>query len=206
MTIAAAPSAPSAASSHSASPKRRSRARANSSAAANVSGKKVTRMTSAPRGKCEPPPGDASSTVPTVCAASARPSASQPARSSDRRTARSSTAAVAMRTGRPATTRSITSERIGRQRADLTEVDECHHPAMAYDERLASRIRELIQARPGVVEKKMFGGVGWMLGGNMAVGVMSTGGLLVRVRARGGRRGDRPNRTCTRSAAPARSR
>jgi hypothetical protein len=52
---------------------------------------------------------------------------------------------------------------------------------MAYDERLADRVRELIQARPDVVEKKMFGGVGWMLAGNMAVGVMSTGGLLVRL-------------------------
>lgn len=49
------------------------------------------------------------------------------------------------------------------------------------DEHLAARIRDLIQARPDVVEKKMFGGVGWMLGGNMAVGVMSTGGLLVRL-------------------------
>jgi len=49
------------------------------------------------------------------------------------------------------------------------------------DEHLAARIRELIQARPDVVERKMFGGVGWMLRGNMAVGVMSTGGLLVRV-------------------------
>ena len=49
------------------------------------------------------------------------------------------------------------------------------------DEHLAARVRELIQARPDVVEKKMFGGVGWMLRGNMAVGVMSTGGLLVRV-------------------------
>jgi hypothetical protein len=52
---------------------------------------------------------------------------------------------------------------------------------MAFDERLADRIRDVIQARPDVVEKKMFGGVGWMLQGNMAVGVMSTGGLLVRV-------------------------
>ena len=49
------------------------------------------------------------------------------------------------------------------------------------DEHLAARIRDLIHARPDVVEKKMFGGVGWMIGGNMAVGVMSTGGLLVRV-------------------------
>ena len=39
----------------------------------------------------------------------------------------------------------------------------------------------MIAVRPDVVEKKMFGGIGWMLQGNMAVGVMSTGGLLVRV-------------------------
>ena len=43
---------------------------------------------------------------------------------------------------------------------------------MAYDERLAERIREVINVRPGVVERKMFGGMGWMIGGNMAVGVM----------------------------------
>jgi TfoX/Sxy family transcriptional regulator of competence genes len=52
---------------------------------------------------------------------------------------------------------------------------------MGYDERLAERIRELIAIRPDVTEKKMFGGLGWMLRGNMAVGVMSHGGLLVRV-------------------------
>jgi hypothetical protein len=52
---------------------------------------------------------------------------------------------------------------------------------MAIDEQLAERIRDLINARPGVVERKMFGGAGWMLQGNMAVGVMSTGGLLVRL-------------------------
>ena len=39
----------------------------------------------------------------------------------------------------------------------------------------------MISVRPDVVEKKLFGGLGWMLQGNMAVGVMSTGGLLVRV-------------------------
>jgi TfoX/Sxy family transcriptional regulator of competence genes len=44
---------------------------------------------------------------------------------------------------------------------------------MAYDERLAERIREVIQARPGVTERKMFGGLGFMLNGNMACGVMS---------------------------------
>jgi len=52
---------------------------------------------------------------------------------------------------------------------------------MAYDEQLAGRIREAISVRPDVVERRMFGGLGWMLRGNMAVGVMSTGGLLVRV-------------------------
>src|SRR3954453_22795748 len=52
---------------------------------------------------------------------------------------------------------------------------------MAYDERLAGRVRELMAARPGVVERKMFGGVGWMVGGNMAVGVMSTDALMGRM-------------------------
>ena len=52
---------------------------------------------------------------------------------------------------------------------------------MAYDERLAARIRELIGVRPDVVEKRMFGGLGWMLRGNMACGAMGRGGLLVRV-------------------------
>lgn len=52
---------------------------------------------------------------------------------------------------------------------------------MAYDEQLAERVRELISARPGVVERKMFGGLGWMIGGNMAVGVMRDNELVVRI-------------------------
>jgi hypothetical protein len=52
---------------------------------------------------------------------------------------------------------------------------------MAYDERLAERIREVIHARPDVTERKMFGGLGFMIGGNMACGVMSTSHLLVRI-------------------------
>ena len=52
---------------------------------------------------------------------------------------------------------------------------------MAYDEQLAERVRELMSARPGVTERKMFGGLGWMVGGNMAVGVMSTSALMVRM-------------------------
>ncbi len=42
---------------------------------------------------------------------------------------------------------------------------------MAYDEGMARRIRELLAEQDGLVEKKMFGGVGFMLHGNMACGV-----------------------------------
>src|SRR3954454_7161200 len=52
---------------------------------------------------------------------------------------------------------------------------------MAYDEQLAARISDLLQARPGVVERKMFGGMGWTIGGNMAVGVMREDHLVVRL-------------------------
>ena len=52
---------------------------------------------------------------------------------------------------------------------------------MAYDEQLAERIRELVAAEPGLTEKKMFGGLGFMLDGNMAVAASGQGGLLVRV-------------------------
>ena len=52
---------------------------------------------------------------------------------------------------------------------------------MPYDERMAERVREALAARPGVRERKMFGGLGWMIDGNLAVAVMSTGGLIVRM-------------------------
>lgn len=42
---------------------------------------------------------------------------------------------------------------------------------MAYDEELAERVREAFAGREGVTERKMFGGVGFMLNGNMCVGV-----------------------------------
>ncbi|MCK6505755.1 TfoX/Sxy family protein [Myxococcota bacterium] len=51
---------------------------------------------------------------------------------------------------------------------------------MPYDPQLADRVRALLAGTPGLSERKMFGGVGWMIGGNMAVGVMSDGGLMVR--------------------------
>jgi TfoX/Sxy family transcriptional regulator of competence genes len=52
---------------------------------------------------------------------------------------------------------------------------------MAYDEELAARIRDLVAEEPGLTEKKMFGGLGFMVGGNMAVAASGQGGLLVRV-------------------------
>jgi len=52
---------------------------------------------------------------------------------------------------------------------------------MAYDEDLANRIRELIAAEPNVSEKKMFGGLAFLIGGNMAVSASGQGGLMVRV-------------------------
>jgi TfoX/Sxy family transcriptional regulator of competence genes len=51
---------------------------------------------------------------------------------------------------------------------------------VAYDEELAERIRELIGGDSGLTEQKMFGGLAFLLGGNMAVGVSGQGGLLVR--------------------------
>ena len=51
---------------------------------------------------------------------------------------------------------------------------------MAYDEELAERIRELLTDESGVVEKKMFGGLAFLIGGNMAVAASGQGGLMVR--------------------------
>jgi TfoX/Sxy family transcriptional regulator of competence genes len=52
---------------------------------------------------------------------------------------------------------------------------------MAYDEELAGRIRALLGSRAAVTEKKMFGGLGFMIGGNMAIAASGQGGVLVRV-------------------------
>ncbi len=52
---------------------------------------------------------------------------------------------------------------------------------MAYDEELANRIRELVAAEDGVVEKKMFGGLAFLIGGNMSVSASGQGGLLLHV-------------------------
>ena len=52
---------------------------------------------------------------------------------------------------------------------------------MAYDEELAERIRELLAGEPGFAERAMFGGLAFLVGGNMAVAASGQGGILVRV-------------------------
>ena len=52
---------------------------------------------------------------------------------------------------------------------------------MAYDEELAARIRALVADEPSLTEKKMFGGLAFLVGGNMAIAASGQGGILVRV-------------------------
>ncbi len=51
---------------------------------------------------------------------------------------------------------------------------------MPYDEDLANRIRELIAGEEGLTEQKMFGGLAFLINGNMAIAASGEGGLLVR--------------------------
>jgi hypothetical protein len=52
---------------------------------------------------------------------------------------------------------------------------------VSYDEELAARIRELVSDEAGLTEQKMFGGLAFLIGGNMAVSASGQGGLMVRV-------------------------
>ncbi len=52
---------------------------------------------------------------------------------------------------------------------------------MAYEEDLANRLRELVLGEPGVTEKRMFGGLAFLINGNMSVSASGQGGLLLRV-------------------------
>ena len=52
---------------------------------------------------------------------------------------------------------------------------------MAYDEELADRVREAVQGEPGLTEKRMFGGLAFLVNGNMAVAASGQGGLLLRI-------------------------
>jgi hypothetical protein len=51
---------------------------------------------------------------------------------------------------------------------------------MAYDEELAERIRHVLDGEPGVTEKKMFGGLAFLVDGNMAVAAGGDGALMLR--------------------------
>ena len=66
--------------------------------------------------------------------------------------------------------------REGRLRSDRT-----YDRAVAYDDELAGRIRDLLAVEPDLTEKKMFGGLAFLIGGNMAVAASGQGGILVRV-------------------------
>ncbi len=52
---------------------------------------------------------------------------------------------------------------------------------MPYDEDLVNRLRELLAAEDGITERKMFGGLAFLLQGNMSLSASRTGGLLVRI-------------------------
>jgi TfoX/Sxy family transcriptional regulator of competence genes len=52
---------------------------------------------------------------------------------------------------------------------------------VGYDTELADRIREIVSAERGVTEKRMFGGLAFLVGGHMAVAASGHGGLMVRV-------------------------
>jgi hypothetical protein len=52
---------------------------------------------------------------------------------------------------------------------------------MPYDEQLATRIRTVVTGEPGLTEKRMFGGLSFLINGNMAINASGQGGLLLRV-------------------------
>jgi hypothetical protein len=52
---------------------------------------------------------------------------------------------------------------------------------MTYDEDLAARLRDELAGEPGLTERRMFGGLAFLLGGHMAVAASGQGGLMVRV-------------------------
>lgn len=52
---------------------------------------------------------------------------------------------------------------------------------MAYDEELADRVREHVEQENGLTEKRMFGGLAFLINGNMAVAASTKGGLMLRV-------------------------
>lgn len=59
----------------------------------------------------------------------------------------------------------------------------CYDPAVPYDEALAGRVRTLLAGESAVSERRMFGGLAFLLEGNMTVAARSHGGLMVRLAA-----------------------
>src|SRR4051812_3586835 len=55
-----------------------------------------------------------------------------------------------------------------------------HNGRMAYDEDLAERLREIVASESGVTEKKMFGGLAFLINGHMSVSASGKGGLMLR--------------------------
>lgn len=52
---------------------------------------------------------------------------------------------------------------------------------MSYDDELADRVREVVRGEPGMTEKRMFGGLAFLVNQRLAVSASSQGGLLLRV-------------------------
>jgi hypothetical protein len=52
---------------------------------------------------------------------------------------------------------------------------------MAYDQELADRIRDVVEGEPGLTEKRMFGGLAFLVNGNLAASASGQGGMLLRV-------------------------
>lgn len=74
---------------------------------------------------------------------------------------------------------------------------------MGYDESLADRVRELVSGEDGVSERRMFGGLGFLVNGHLAVSASGQGGLLVRVEpGETGQLLDEPPRSPVRDARP----
>jgi hypothetical protein len=63
----------------------------------------------------------------------------------------------------------------------LANKDPCTIWPVAYDEELAERLRELLESEPRLTEKRMFGGLAFLIGGNIAIAASHQGGVLVRV-------------------------
>jgi TfoX/Sxy family transcriptional regulator of competence genes len=68
-----------------------------------------------------------------------------------------------------------------RRPAAFLTAQRCDTIVVAYDEDLANRIREIMQDEPGLTEKRMFGGLAFLINGNMAASASGQGGMLLRV-------------------------